>query len=145
MPKYPQCPRCGDNLSELAGSWSPNGIDGPNPVCSVCIAEIHRKGAPEAPTVDVQDEIEAAATNAPATTRTGGYAFPVSADEFYQRGMTLRDYFAAQCVTFFAKLVDDRSSDKKSVSELHAKAAELAYGLADAMIRERDAVRFTKR
>jgi hypothetical protein len=143
MPKYPQCPRCGDNLSELSGSWSPNGIDGPYSVCSVCLAEIERKGAPEVPTVDVQDEIEAAATNAPSAAprnRTGGYAFPLNTDEFYSKGMTLRDYLAAACVGEFVRICDERSA-RASNEECHARAAQLAYELADAMIRERDTKR----
>ena len=64
----------------------------------------------------------------PVRDNTGGdrpRAFPVSADEFFDRGMLLRDFFAAHALT--GLLLSCESGD----------FAQRAYALADAMLGER--------
>lgn len=58
----------------------------------------------------------------------GGPAFPsqVDKDHFSPQGMTLRDYFAAHCVSAYV------------VNYTNDGAAEAAYAQADAMLAERD-------
>lgn len=55
---------------------------------------------------------------------TGGYAFPIP-EQHCNEGMTLRDYFAGQVIT-------------SETGEVKPKdAAEWAYRVADAMLKER--------
>jgi hypothetical protein len=55
----------------------------------------------------------------------------------HQTGMTLRDYFAAQAVTWFlTKLDDEEIIDDHNM--LRQFAAEHAYKLADAMMEARN-------
>lgn len=129
MPKFPQCPRCGDNLSELVPH--PTDPTAEN-VCTVCAAELKRRdGMPDTPTVDVQEELKRAAKPKPV------HAFPLSAEEFFDRGMTLRDYFAGQVAPFFVSLVNEAKPGEYENDGLHAVAAELCYGFASAMMAER--------
>ena len=58
-------------------------------------------------------------------------AFPIvaSSKEIVEEGMTLRDYFAAQCLS---GLCARDPFDAKQI-------ANIAYGIADAMLKQRDA------
>lgn len=56
----------------------------------------------------------------------GGYAFPTG----YYIGMTLRDWFAGQALSGIAENYNGLGTDLN-------RTAEIAYRLADAMIRER--------
>ena len=63
----------------------------------------------------------------------GPRAFPISADEFFDRGMLLRDYFAAAALTgYLAAHADGETALPKKV-----EIAEYAYRMADAMLVER--------
>jgi hypothetical protein len=72
--------------------------------------------------------------------KTGGPAFPTNAvlnedGSIYQwpeSGMTLRDWFAGQA------LMSMLSQPDKITDSTYAKAAELSYKFADAMIEERE-------
>ena len=70
------------------------------------------------------------------TTETGGPAFPISSITDYKRGMTLRDYFAAQVAvgTMSAYWNGDRMKDP-TFNDI----AKDAYALADAMLKAREA------
>ena len=59
---------------------------------------------------------------------TGGFAFPRPGDFYPQRGMTLRDYFAAKAMSAIVTCGDDVADD----------IASKAYIIADAMIKARD-------
>lgn len=59
--------------------------------------------------------------------KAGGQAFPHYPAAQYEPGMTLRDYFAAKVAG--SVLVD---------AESYGQAAELAYELADAMLKARE-------
>ena len=59
---------------------------------------------------------------------TGGSAFPRPGDFYPQRGMTLRDYFAAKAMSAIVTCGDDVADD----------IASKAYIIADAMIKARD-------
>ena len=59
--------------------------------------------------------------------KTGGQAFPIESDYGSQKGMTLRDYFAAQTITQLEEFAAYSPEE----------AAALAYRVADAMIAER--------
>lgn len=70
----------------------------------------------------------------------GGSAFPLRFSEVADRGMSLRDYFAAQALN--GMLQDNtnvlRIAQSAAEGELpEAAAARSAYGLADAMLLER--------
>lgn len=54
------------------------------------------------------------------------------------KGMTLRDYFAAQALgVILSALIDDPNSGKVAEGALFAAAANSAYAVADAMLKER--------
>lgn len=67
---------------------------------------------------------------------TGGPAFPLSEDILrhpdprHVMGMTLRDYFAAKAMQGF-------NANPRYDEYTHEYMAELCYGAADAMLRER--------
>ena len=65
---------------------------------------------------------------------TGGPAFPyydnLEDGSVSEHGMTLRDYFAGQCLSGIVSNLDENDDP--------ADAARAAYVMADAMIRERD-------
>jgi hypothetical protein len=67
-------------------------------------------------------------------TKTGGSAFPWAVGGILDRGMTLRDYFAAAALTgIMAAPVEsgwDRNSDAKDI-------AKASYHIADAMLEAR--------
>lgn len=69
---------------------------------------------------------------------TGGPAYPITAGhEVYSGGMTLRDWFAGQCLRdFFAALYAAGSSNFNDYQV--QRCAEAAYKAADAMIRARE-------
>ena len=72
------------------------------------------------------------------TKETGGPAFPVSAELCQdltiveQRGMTLRDYFAAKAMQAFLM-------QPASITAPDEMIAEAAYDTADAMLKAREA------
>lgn len=66
-------------------------------------------------------------------------AFPKS-DTHQQVGMTLRDYFAAKAMA--ALMIDVPrliriAEENKQYESMHAVCADLAYGFADAMLKQR--------
>lgn len=68
------------------------------------------------------------------TKETGGPAFPVVvAATVKHEGVTVRDYFAAQAMAGFNRLVVDYGWDEHII----AAEAEQAYRIADAMLAER--------
>jgi hypothetical protein len=88
----------------------------------------------------------------------GGAAFPtnemldnngVVITYFKENGMTLRDYFAAACLTGYASVTEERSfplkvsvnPSKKQIDDwrkmLYRNDAEYCYAMADAMIEAR--------
>jgi hypothetical protein len=70
------------------------------------------------------------------TQDTGGPAFPESGPRGQAvggEGMTLRDYFAAKAMQ---SLVDDRYLDRSKAS-VQDNIAQLAYQMADAMLKAR--------
>ena len=75
------------------------------------------------------------------TKDTSGPAFPVVIDTGhaveYHKGMTLRDYFAAKAIQ--GLMGRDWSDFKISDDELIALWARSAYGVADAMLKARQA------
>lgn len=63
--------------------------------------------------------------------KDGGQAFPLVAQNWHHKGMTLRDYFAAKAMpAYWALSGNDR--------EHMWIAAEWAYSVADAMLKERE-------
>ena len=60
---------------------------------------------------------------------TGGYAFATASNEGYQSGMTLRDYFAGQALAGICAARGEGT---------HEFLAEWAYGIAEAMLAERE-------
>ncbi len=66
----------------------------------------------------------------------GPRAFPISADEFFDRGMTLRDYFAAAALTGIIQCAY-RNEDNNLILPDQVDAAEHAYLQADAMLAAR--------
>lgn len=72
---------------------------------------------------------------------TGGSAFPSPLDEseFTEHGMTLRDYFAGQALSYLTITNFLASAMTPEESRLQVtNAAALAYWVADAMLAERD-------
>lgn len=64
----------------------------------------------------------------------GGPAFPLA------EGMSLRDWFAGQAIGLFSLNDDEVSRIRSGVSPLHGVVAKFCYGLADAMLKEREEV-----
>jgi hypothetical protein len=73
-------------------------------------------------------------------TNTGGPAFPDPQENWRgEKGMTLRDYFAAQALTG-AQIWDAVLNGKNAqFSGGVEKLAEVAYAVADAMLKAREA------
>lgn len=67
----------------------------------------------------------------------GGAAFPTPNDPMYL-GMSLRDYFAAKAMHGFA-MDDILCNAATTAPEWYKSIAEASYGLADAMLKERNA------
>ena len=69
---------------------------------------------------------------------TGGPAFPTTNySAVYSEGMTLRDYFAAKAMqSVFTGAVMDGLTMNQDIN--CDKAAETAYTMADAMLKERE-------
>ena len=74
----------------------------------------------------------------------GGPAFPAQADDGYYRGMSLRDYFAAQvlqgyiaCNAWHPDFVYPEGYKFGSGQRADQVVAEAAYKYADAMLKER--------
>ena len=65
--------------------------------------------------------------------QTGGPAFPL--DDGINRGMTLRDYFAAKAMHAFVDLCKDDARDAGMSYPEHIAA--VSYGMADAMLKAR--------
>lgn len=66
-------------------------------------------------------------------------AFPSSGSAFYgeSRGMTLRDYFAASCIGHLLSVCHS----SPHLPTLPSTVANMAYDVADAMLKVRDAAR----
>lgn len=73
-------------------------------------------------------------------TNTGGPAFPFSGEPGVEpgcSGMTLRDYFAAKAMPMIAaEIYSWKQQIEEPIQEITAK---MAYEMADAMIKARDA------
>jgi len=75
------------------------------------------------------------------TTNTGIPAFPVASElcqdltVLEQRGMTLRDYFAAKAMQ--GLIIQNKFIVGMGEKHLTKQAADYAYRMADAMLRER--------
>jgi len=73
---------------------------------------------------------------------TGGPAFPESCNGFIIPGMTLRDYFAAQALVGLISsqvwMIGAGKNYEKTGTSVSTNAAESAYEIADAMLKERD-------
>lgn len=73
---------------------------------------------------------------------TSDPAFPMQfADDSYQSGMTMRDYFAAKAMGFIMKGFMDAAA-KEGVGpskDQWVYVAEACYGAADAMLKAREA------
>lgn len=69
----------------------------------------------------------------------GGPAFPVAGREhnYPIEGMTLRDYFAAKAMQ--SALLVSKQSPESSFETFSMAVAEVAYDVADAMLRAREA------
>jgi hypothetical protein len=81
-------------------------------------------------------------------TKTGGAAFPMNWVKqeapnlnviLEQRGMTLRDYFAAKALPAIYKDATETARNDGWPDEWRMDVAEEAYEMADAMLKARDA------
>lgn len=127
MPRFPQCPRCGDNLSELVmTAWRPpapdSGPTGPGSqwhercediatrgICSLCATAVTPK--PD----DTQQKLAEHLSKA------------VASFVFVSEGLTVRDYFAAAAL---AAVIEKRSVFSKEIGPL-------CYAIADQMLAAR--------
>lgn len=68
-----------------------------------------------------------------------GYAFPQDEGAVTDRGLTLRDYFAAQALTGIQQwdAILNGKHAKFQHSDAFEQMAKTAYGIADAMLAER--------
>jgi hypothetical protein len=62
-------------------------------------------------------------------------AFPVDAGGTFQRGMSLRDYFANSAMQGLMSMEDKGTHG--TLEECYQKIAETSYAIADAMLKER--------
>lgn len=78
------------------------------------------------------------------TDKTGGAAFPVPATELHgtDTGMTLRDYFAAQCMQghWAADRFDYYDFPPGREDECLERDAKIFYRMADAMLKARGVI-----
>jgi hypothetical protein len=65
----------------------------------------------------------------------GGSAFPISRPDWYEGGMTLRDWFAGQALIAVSCRWGGTLGDIDNAAA--QRSAEIAYRIADAMIAER--------
>ena len=75
-------------------------------------------------------------------TNTGGSAFPNEGGPgnlWNDKGMTLRDYFAAKAMAGMLADPDTARTVQKARRKMDEAVAELAYMYADAMIKAREA------
>lgn len=141
MPKNPQCPRCGDNVTPLRPTaWRPANGDleyhdliATRGVCDLCLRAIAES---EAVVDDTQDRLRAAVApkSEPAFARAG-FRADVMGDRFDyppQAGMSLRDYYAGCALQGLT--CGDPNCDRPARAFELAKAA---YMVADAMIAAR--------
>jgi hypothetical protein len=64
-------------------------------------------------------------------------AFPIQSYTCAEKGMTMRDYFAAESITWFLTALENEGMvDEPAL--LRQFAAESAYRMADAMMKARD-------
>jgi len=73
---------------------------------------------------------------------TGGNAFPTTAVYESEKGMTLRDYFAARAMQGFlanAWQSEDMERENYTAAEQIEATAEVSYAVADAMLKARNA------
>jgi hypothetical protein len=111
---FPQCPRCGDNLSELVPFPREGGKED---VCTVCAAELNRPFVPPAP-AEV-DEVQAALARAAEPTDS----------------MTVLDYFASQVAMGLAAKIGvpwhaENDGNPERVSRAAKKFGEQCYAIA---------------
>lgn len=66
------------------------------------------------------------------TTNTGGSAFPVATEFWYQHGMTLRDYFAAKAMQGMLASCTGWSEGQQE------RLAKCSYAMADEMLKARE-------
>jgi hypothetical protein len=65
-------------------------------------------------------------------------AFPIQSYTCAEKGMTMRDYFAAESITWFLTALENEGMvDEPAL--LRQFAAESAYRMADAMMKAREA------
>lgn len=71
---------------------------------------------------------------------SSGQAFPFGTATQFSRGMTIRDYFAGQVVSMLAEKEIDSTFGKGEPGTLgwEKDIAQLAYRLADAMVKARE-------
>jgi hypothetical protein len=69
------------------------------------------------------------------TTPPNPQAFPVDAGGTFQRGMTLRDYFANSAMQGLMSMEDKGTHG--TLEECYQKIAETSYAIADAMLKAR--------
>jgi len=62
-------------------------------------------------------------------------AFPTLIGDRPHAGMTLRDYYAGQAMQGLMTMED--KGTHKSMEDCYARIAELSYGMADAMLNQR--------
>ena len=73
------------------------------------------------------------------TRKDGGPAFPVCPGEAsFEQGMSLRDWFAGHALTGLTAHGPHPDLSRLSEGELTAAFAKAAYGMADAMLVERE-------
>jgi len=64
-------------------------------------------------------------------------AFPIQSYTCAEKGLTIRDYFAAKSITWFLTALENEGLEDPVL--LRQFAAESAYRLADAMMKAREA------
>lgn len=67
----------------------------------------------------------------------GGRAFPASAGDYLQRGMSLRDWFAGQALNGIASNPETVATAGTGLTDACRMLAQVAYAMADAMLKAR--------
>lgn len=137
---YPQCPRCGDNLSELEPSPRHDFL---GDVCIVCVRELVAPAPAGAISEEVQKALARAASEA-AFPRPHSRSPDSGIAAAATSGITILDYFAAKVAEGLVAKIGipwhaENDDNQERVERAAKKFGEKCYALARGLLAARSA------